>query len=104
MMRDVTGLTQLQQVWGNRRTQSGERGTGRHGCVPDDCGRQLTGVHVQQPVAGQKTKFTHQHQGQGDSGVTCRDEESCKMALGKQSISEALDHFEATDRSPTPPC
>lgn len=89
MMYEVKDLTQLQQVWGNRGAQPGEHGTGRQCCVPDDGGRQLTGEHVQHWDASQNAKFTQQHQGQGDSWMTCR-EEGCK--LGKEAFLRALNH------------
>lgn len=75
------GLTQLQQVWGNRGSHSGEHGAGRHGRGPDDCGGQLTRIHVQHPGAGQKAKFTHQHQDQGENRLTCREEADSKYNL-----------------------
>lgn len=83
MMYEVKGLTQLHQVWGNRGSHSGEHGTARHGCVPDDCGRQLTSEHVQHPGAGQDAKFTQQHQGQGETRMTCREDEGCKLERDK---------------------
>lgn len=84
-MFEVKGLTQLQQVRGNRGPHSGEHGTRGHCCVPDDCGRQLTSEHVQHPGTSQKAKFTEQHQGQGESWITCREEEGCKLTMGKRN-------------------
>ena len=82
---EARGLTQLQQVWRNRGTHSGERGTVRQSCVPDDRGRQLTGEYIQHWNACQDAKFTQQHQGQGDSWVTCR-EEGCKHVESPELI------------------
>jgi len=83
---EVGGLTQLQQVWRNRGSHSGEHGGAGHGGVPDDRGGQLTGEHVQHRGAAQNAKFTHQHQDQGDNWLTCREEEEeeeeCKLMIG----------------------
>lgn len=82
-MCEVKGLTQLHQVWGNRGPNSGGHGTGRHCCVPDHCGRQLTSECVQHPEAGQNAKFTEQHQAQGECWMTCREEEGCELGVGE---------------------
>lgn len=86
VMYVVEGLTQMQQVWGNRGAHSGEHGTRRHGCVSDDCRKQLTSEYVQHSDAGQNPKLTQQHQGQGDSWITCREKGGTLLMRVKQVI------------------
>lgn len=73
-MSEVKVLTKLQQVWRNCRPNSGEHSTGRHCRASDDCGKNLSGKHVQQSGGSQDAKSTQQHQDQGEIWITCKED------------------------------